>query len=70
MAAGAATAPAGGGAGPGDPVVDRYFDLTTVPFTTLMPADRHGFLLNFKDPTTTVTAQTRVATFILTGSPQ
>jgi hypothetical protein len=39
-------------------------------FATLMPPDRHGFLLNFKDPTTTITAQTHIAHFIVTGSPQ
>jgi hypothetical protein len=40
------------------------------PLTTLMPADRHGFLLNFKDPTTTITAQTHFVHFVVTGSPQ
>jgi pimeloyl-ACP methyl ester carboxylesterase len=39
------------------------------PFSALMPADRHGFLLNFKDIPTTAAAQTKAATFVLTGAP-
>jgi hypothetical protein len=35
--------------------------------TALGPADRHGFLLNFKDPTTTGTAQLQAVQFISAG---
>lgn len=33
----------------------------------LCPSGRHGFLLNFTDPTTTAAAQTKVANFVQTG---
>ncbi len=38
-------------------------------FSTLPPANRHGYLLDYTDPMTTLVAQGRVATFIVTGSP-
>ncbi|MBK7862304.1 MAG: hypothetical protein IPJ65_27595 [Archangiaceae bacterium] len=47
------------------PVLERI----NPPFSTLAPADRHSFLLNFRDPATTAAAQTKAATFMLTGTP-
>lgn len=46
------------------PTICQYNPTTTaVPLTS-----RHGFLLNFTDPTTTIQAQTAVASFINTGT--
>ena len=52
-----------------NPTLPADFTCTSAPAGSLCAGDRHGFLLNFKDPVLTSTAQAEVMNFVTTGAP-